>query len=67
MTQEPKILGFETEYNGEKISFYSKPEHGAFYQVGFNGEIGTLHVPMNADGTPDIANLGEIEVEWENC
>ena len=65
--QEPKILGFEVEVNGEKAFFYAKPEHGAFYEVGFNGEIGTLHVPMNADGSPDIQNLGEIEVEWANA
>jgi hypothetical protein len=67
ITQEPKILGFEAEYNGQKTVFYAKPEHGAFYEVGFNGEIGTLYVPMNADGSPDIQNLGEVEVEWENC
>lgn len=67
MTQETKILGFQIELNGEKTVFYAKPEHGAFYEVGFNGEIGTLHVPMNADGTPDLENLGEIEVEWANA
>jgi hypothetical protein len=52
---------------GDTATFYAKPEHGCFYEVGFNGEIGSLHAPMNSDGTPDIENVGTIEVRWEDC
>jgi hypothetical protein len=51
----------------ELIEFYLKKEHGAYYQVGTNGEIGSFHIPIDEDGTPDIENVGEIEVEWENA
>jgi len=52
---------------GELFEFYPKPEHGAYYQVGTNGEIGALYIPMCADGHPDFENVGEIEIEWENA
>jgi hypothetical protein len=65
--QKNEMIGFKTLLNNQEVSFYAKPEHGAFYEVGFNGEIGSLHCPMNADGTPDIENIGEIEVAWGDC
>ena len=62
-----KIVAFRASFNNEEVIFYAKPEHGAFYEIGSNGEIGSLHCPMNADGTPDIENIGEIEVAWGDC
>ena len=52
---------------GEVFVFYSKESHGAWYQVGTNGEVGSFYMPMNKDGSPDIENVGEIEVIWEEA
>jgi hypothetical protein len=36
-------------------------EHGAWYEVGRPGELGTLYAPMNADGSPPTSDeLAEI-------
>lgn len=62
MTQNIKVKVGNTD-----VEFYAKPEQGAYYEVGTNGEIGALYIPMNANGTPDIENVGEIEVKWEDA
>lgn len=49
------------------IVFYPNHPQGAWYQVGTLGEVGTLYMPMNLDGTPDVESLGEIEVAWEDA
>jgi hypothetical protein len=55
-------------YEGTNYEFYSCPEHGCFYQVGFTGKVGELYIPMNADSTPDLHNGPcTIEVTWENA
>lgn len=49
------------------FEFYYKEEHACYYQVGTNGEIGSLFIPVNADDTIDFHNAGEVEVEWADA
>ncbi len=51
----------------EGVIFYPDSFSGAWYELGSIGEVGTLYMPMNADGTPDIANLSEVEVAREDA
>lgn len=51
----------------EGTTFESWPEHGAWYEVGGNGARGTLHMPMFKGGDPDIENVSEIEVTYEEA
>jgi len=54
------------------VTFTAYPEHGAWYEDPTDGgRVGTLYVPMNADGSmatfdgePDV---GEIEVAYEDA
>ena len=34
---------------------------------GPRGSVGRLYCPMNEDGSPDLDNLGSIEVRWEDA
>ncbi len=50
---------------GRKVlEFYPNKKHGAYYQVGTNGEIGTFYFPMNKDGSADIGEYGPIEIRF---
>jgi len=42
-------------------------ERGAFFDRRRGDEVGALHCPMNEDGTPDLPNLGEVEVRYEDA
>tara|TARA_R110000822_G_scaffold71316_2_gene172033 strand:+ start:1966 stop:2157 length:192 start_codon:yes stop_codon:yes gene_type:complete len=55
------------DVDGNQIEFYPKEAHGAWYQVGTNGEIGALYMAMNLDGTADTYSVCEIEVKWEDA
>jgi hypothetical protein len=62
-----KLENVKIEINGQVFEFYYKPEHGCYYEVGTNGEIGSLFIPVYADNTVDFENVGEVEVEWANA
>lgn len=62
-----KLSNVEIEIGGEMFWFYPKEGHSAYYQVGKLGEIGEFYIPMNKDGSADVENVSEIEIEWENA
>ena len=52
----------------EGVTFLAYEEQGAWYQVGAVDQVGALYMPMNADGTPDVADgPGEIEVTYDHA
>jgi hypothetical protein len=50
--------------NGVQVEFAAYPEHGAWYEYGTRGIIGSLMAPMLANGEPDCDNVCVIEVEY---
>lgn len=50
--------------NGVQVEFASYPEHGAWYEAGARGIIGSLMAPMLANGEPDRDNVCEITASW---
>jgi hypothetical protein len=54
----------------DEIAFRACPEQGAWYELDDpnpNGSVGRLYMPMLRDGAPDIEQLGEIEVAYEEA
>lgn len=49
------------------IVFYPYPDHGAWYEVGHRGEVGSYYMPMFRDGTPDTDNVGIIEIPYDDA
>lgn len=49
--------------NGVQVEFAAYPEHGAWYESGTRGIIGSLMAPMLSNGEPDRANVYEITEE----
>ena len=52
------------------IEFRAVKEFGGWYESDDptpSGTVGRLMMPMFSDGTPDIDNLGEIEVSYEDA
>jgi hypothetical protein len=54
-----------TEYG--TIAFYPDRARGAWYEVGKGDRVGALYAPMHTDGSMDPAEIGEIEVTWEDA
>jgi hypothetical protein len=50
------------------VTYIAWPEQAAFVEQGRSPEdVGALYAPMNADGTMDTANVGEIEVPYSEA
>ena len=49
------------------IVFYPNHAQGAWYQVGTLGEVGALYMPMLLDGSPDVTQVGEVEIEYKDA
>ena len=51
----------------EGTDYEAHPEHGVWYEVGRVDEVGAMSIPMNADGSPDFDNVGEVLVRYQNA
>ena len=54
----------ETAIKHEGVTYTYKPEHGGWYADPAEESLGTPCMPANADGTPDIDSIGDIEFSY---
>lgn len=56
-----------TKVNGKDVRFVRWPNHGAWYEYGEFGKVGSLMAPMFKNGEPDFDNVCEITEPYEDA
>ncbi len=61
---------YDAEYGIDEhatVAFYPDASKGAWYEVGKGDTVGALYAPMHTDGSMDPAEVGEVEVTYEDA